>query len=158
MSTPVTTQAQLRDAVHAEGLTFKCGDCGKIKPVQTNGGTGYGYADDSPDSPPICYECCGKRDAEAMERDGKAILYLIRGGDGKLKITNWPGTLTVHSQFEYRKSRNNFGAPRTDVWFRFNGRDWHGVNLGDSEILRCRRLKYKFDSRIPNTGNREVKP
>lgn len=68
------TQEQLRDAKHVEGLQFKCGDCQQVKPVQAQGGTGYGYHDGS--NRPVCYDCCGKRDREQMVKDGKATLYL----------------------------------------------------------------------------------
>lgn len=55
--------------------------------------------------------------------------------------TNWPGTLRFRIGGAVRHSRNNFGARRIDVWFSAQGREWHGVNLGDSQILRCKRLK-----------------
>lgn len=48
----LTTQRQLRKTKHVEGTFFKCHQCKQVKPVQTSGGTGYGY--DAKDRP-VCY-------------------------------------------------------------------------------------------------------
>jgi hypothetical protein len=137
----LTTQAALRKARHVEGLQFRCGDCKQVKPVGMNGGTGYGYFGDKPRARPICYECCGIREREAMIRDGKACLYLSKDGDG-WKITNWPGTLVIKTRW-VRKGSHNIARTRYDVWFTGpDGKQWHGVNIGEnSQVCRCRRLK-----------------
>lgn len=101
----------------------------------------------------ICYACCGLNDAREMQETGRAVLYLTYEDDplrhtshGALRIyyaSNWPGTLKIRIGGAVRHSRNNFGAQRTDVWFRHAGAEWHGVNIGDNQLLRCKRLKGK---------------
>lgn len=98
-----------------------------------------------------CFECCGRSDADAMRATGRATLYLTyptRGtmpasGWHSFRVTNWPGTLDVPAYGRVRRYAGGFGAQRTDVWFQFAGARWHGVTRGDSQILRCRRLKEK---------------
>lgn len=73
-----------------------------------------------------------------LKATGRGVLYL--GADGQ--VTQWAGKLigTAHHQ---RKSWHNMAGRdgRTDVWFEFDGSTWHGVNIGDSQILRVRRTK-----------------
>ena len=78
MPTIIETQKQARNTVHTSAVQFKCGDCGHVKPVQTSGGTGYGYyGPDGADAKPICYECCGKRDLANFRSNYKSnfIIY-----------------------------------------------------------------------------------
>lgn len=143
-----------------------CAECGAELPRGSDGaGTGYGSGKAEPvathpdapalkkgesleRSPAVCYPCCGKHDEKEMRETGRAVLYLsdVAGADprgscrDRLRVSNWPGSLSL-PVLAVRASRNNFGAQRTDVWFRHEGREWHGVNVGDNQILRCRRLK-----------------
>lgn len=129
---------------------FKCADCQITAPVQTAGGTGYATLRNGRK---VCYACCAVRDRADMEKTGRALLYLTheterRGPQHADEVriyyaTNWPGTLRIRIGGAARHSRNNFGAQRTDVWFRHAGADWHGVNIGDNQILRCKRTKGK---------------
>lgn len=147
-----------------------CHECRAPLPVTSEGcGTGYGCGKaesiaahrDAPAlkkgetlerSPAICYPCCGKRDEADMRETGRAVLYLNREAIAPAMhamqsplwcyyASNWPGTLKIRIGGAVRHSRNNFGAQRTDVWFKWDGADWHGVNVGDGQILRCKRLK-----------------
>lgn len=121
---------------------FRCGDCGKIKPVGTSGGTGYGWADpDNPDDKPICYECCGKRDVTDMIETGRATLYLTHQTRDTASLTNWPGT--VRYRAGVKTGRHNIAGRRYDVWFEGpDGKPWHGVTYGDNtQICRCKRVK-----------------
>jgi hypothetical protein len=125
---------------------FRCIDCGHAKPMSGHGcGTGYGIR---PDNFLSCYECCGGKDAEAMERDGRATLYLVTDrtdSDGRKRyaVTNWPGTLRIPLHGQPRQSWHNMAGRngRRDVWFAWRGRNWHGVNIGDSDILRVNAIK-----------------
>ncbi len=113
---------------------FTCHTCKKTKPMQKNGGTGYGVDNGNNK---ICYACCGKQDLEQMETRGKATLYLGVG-----RVTNWPDTLSFIVQGS-KKGKHNIAGVRYDVWFYdANGREWHGVTYGDNtQICHCRRLK-----------------
>lgn len=141
-----------------------CHQCGRALPAPTDScGTGYGSKDEERALYPhanaptlrkdevivrakaICYPCCGENEARNMRETGRAMLYLTHE-DGEPRVyyaSNWPGSLKIRISGAVRHSHNNFGAQRVDVWFTFDGARWHGVNLGDNQILRCRRLKGK---------------
>ena len=150
----IETYAQSRNVKHVEGVTFRCGECGEVKPIQTNGGTGYGWNDTQPDSKPICYECCGKREVASMLETGRATLYLTQpersgpsyrldsyGGRGHAVVTNWPGTLKLNAYV--KRGAHNIARPRYDAWFTGpDGKPWHGVTYGDNtQLCHCRRVK-----------------
>ena len=101
-----------------------------------------GYGVDTETGHKICYACCGKADADRMEKDGKATLYLSRDKDGEgLSVGNWPGTLKLPVN-HVRKGHHNIARTRTDVWFMFRGQRWHGVQIGRwSDICHCKRNK-----------------
>ena len=158
----ITTQAQARETKHENGVSFRCSVCGEIKPVQTEGGTGYGY---DANGFVVCYACCGKQDREDMIRTGKATLYLtcepaskmrlngrpytpstLSQGTGRNragKVSNWPGTLEFPCTTTV--GRHNIARTRYDAWFTGpDGKPWHGVTYGDNtQICHCKRLKAK---------------
>lgn len=144
-----TTLSELRDARHVEGLFFVCGDCGKTLPVQTSGGTGYGYTGTGPDARPICYACCGEHDKQSMIDTGRAVLYLIceqspKKGDTSRTlgtVSNWPGSLKFSCHT--RAGRHNIAGVRYDCWFRGpDGYKWHGVTYGNNtQVCHCKRSK-----------------
>lgn len=80
---------------------------------------------------------------DAMRESGRGVLYSFKDTSGH-SIGTWASKhnerfrVTGHSY-----SRNNWGAQRTDVWFNFDGSVWHGVNIGDNDIVRCKRTKQK---------------
>jgi hypothetical protein len=129
--------AQSKNTKHAEGVQFRCRDCGQVKPVQTNGGTGYGVRRDGG---LVCYDCCAVADRARMDQTGRAVLYLSKGADGRYAVGNWPGTLNLPAHV--RKGRHNIAGSRYDAWFTFGGAQWHGVNYGENtQVCHCRRLK-----------------
>ena len=98
-----------------------------------------GYAT-TPNGSKVCYACCAVREEESMKSTGSACLYLVRAknseGD-RYEATNWPGTLRFKCAVKH--GRHNWAGSRIDAWFRGpDGKIWHGVNIGDNEILRCR--------------------
>lgn len=137
--------------------TFVCYECGEIKPVNPEGGTGYGL---DPEDHKICYACCGKKDRERMERGKPMCLYLSRNNkssgsqaqiwdrihhtttaDMVWHITNWPGTLDIPI-YLVKIGRHNIAGVRRDVWFHYAGKDWHGVQYGNNtEIVHCKVVK-----------------
>lgn len=123
-------------------------DEAKTKPVDT----GYGVR---PDGEKVCFSCCGKTDAEELRTTGRLVGYFTYSTPGinharsaprdqyvgSPTFTNWPGTLKISTYTHVRVSRNNFGATRLDFWFTWEGRTYHGVNIGDNQIARVRRVK-----------------
>lgn len=72
--------------------------------------------------------------------DGKpVVLYLMDDN----RIGTWAGTWSAAIHRSH-KSWHNFAGRngRTDVWFTGpDGGYWHGVNIGDNQIVRCTRRK-----------------
>jgi hypothetical protein len=128
--------------------TFECADCKAHKPLNTSGhgcGTGYARAGQNDDTM-ICYECAGAREVRDLLATGKGCLYLSSGigqtGRTFHKLANWPGTLEISLSMSPRKGRHNMAGTRYDVWFSWQGRDWHGVQYGDNtQICHVRALK-----------------
>ncbi len=126
-----------------QATTFLCVDCQQTKPVQNTGGTGYATSDRADLCGPsgkVCYTCCGIRDRRYMERNGQIVLYW-----NDFRVSNWPGSLSFKADC-YRTSFHNMAGKngRTDVWFTGpDGFTWHGVNIGDHQILRCERTRTK---------------
>lgn len=136
----ITNMKEARECKHIAGVTFLCAECKRELPVQTSGGTGYGY--DKRDKC-VCYECCGKRDREDMATNGKAILYLVLNKGMDAEVVNWPGTLRF--KCGVKQGRHNMAGNRYDVWFWGpDGHQWHGVTIGDNtQICHVKRTKVK---------------
>ena len=88
---------------------------------------------------------CAQAYQQAMLDTGRADLYLTRetiaGGHVRHFATDWAGELRfrVHT---LSKGRHNIARTRFDAWFLGpEGQPWHGVNIGDNDILRCRRVQ-----------------
>lgn len=81
---------------------------------------------------------------EMLKASGRGVLYLTKDDSGAYKITQWSGShiCDVHP-WRARTSWHNMADKdgRTDVWFNFDGSTWHGVNIGDNQILRVKRVK-----------------
>ncbi len=123
---------------------FTCTDCKQHKTHTDEHTTGYATFGGS--NAKVCFACCGLRDAAYMAKHGKNTMYLtlkqLPGDNFKSwQVTNWPGTLAITVSMR-RKGRHNIAGCRYDVWFRFQGRDWHGVQYGDNtQLCRVKRLK-----------------
>lgn len=118
--------------------------------------TGYGVTEDGKR---ICWTCCADADRARMIETGRATLYLVSriapacetytgigarpGPTLKYKVANWPDSLSFPvTRIRVARRGGGFGADRVDVWFTGpDGKPWHGVNRGDNQIARCRRLK-----------------
>lgn len=118
--------------------TIKCVDCEQEIKESIDGGTGYAIGSDNQK---VCYKCCAVRDEHQMLTTGKITLYLSTKG-GHYVVTNWPGTLRIENVSAPRRSYHNMARYRYDVWFRFKGQSWHGVQYGDNtQVLHCARRK-----------------
>lgn len=119
-----------------------------------HGESTLGYASDTQGNRK-CYSCCAAEDIAYMREHGRITLYLVYdivGGHQRgYKVTNWPNSLSFAVCMDMddyaRRPRHSrygggFGAQRTDVWFKdVDGFLWHGINRGDNQILRCRRIE-----------------
>lgn len=134
-------------------LPLVCSVCGGH--CKSNGFTvGYGF---DITGARVCYACCADRDIARMIESGRHDgLYLEENpkyraptvgmcgsGGAPYYVTNWPSTLKF-AVYGVRKSWHNFAGHngRRDCWF--NGPDghvWHGVSIGDMDLIRCRRTK-----------------
>lgn len=74
---------------------------------------------------------------KAMQDHGRAILYQYDGN----RVGTWTGRHTWPISYS-RKGNHNIAGKRLDIWFTGpGGKRWHGVNLGDNDIVRCKRIK-----------------
>ena len=98
-------------------------------------GTGYGR---DKDNNIICYACCGENDKKTLLETGK-----LSGYYSKLHFTNWPGSFKIKAYYS-RSSWHNFAGKdgRTDFWLNFEGKHYHGVQIGhNNECATIRLLK-----------------
>lgn len=92
-----------------------------------------------------CYTCCAEQDKAQMRNQGRITLYLttkpdLGGSYGDAEISNWPGSLKLRGR--YHKGRHNIARTRYDVWFTFEGNNWHGVQYGDNtQLVHCKKVK-----------------
>lgn len=116
-------------------------DCGHVPSPHDEHTTGYGK--DSLGKT-LCYACAGERDKETMRTTGKIVLYLSADPmTGKYKVTNWPSSLVIE-QVSVKEGRHNIAGTRKDIWFMFEGAQWHGVMCGEyTQLVHCRRTKEK---------------
>lgn len=111
-----------------------CFVCGKeiVKP------SGYGV---DTNGNKVCYPCCAEQDKQYMRDHGRITLYLTMDGQGKYKVTNWPGSV-IFSASCVKRSSHNIARYRYDTWFVFEGYYWHAVQYGDNtQIAHCKRTK-----------------
>lgn len=93
-----------------------------------------------------CYDCQARFDVRQMMIEGKAIMYITAGPNNipPAEIVNW--TNSIHFLvLRQKSSKHIIGRNQTwrvDAWFTGpDGAKWHGVNIGDNQIIRCARLK-----------------
>lgn len=97
----------------------------------------------------LCYGCCAEMDRETLRQGKPIVLYLsgmftVGTYQPAQSVSNWPGSLKIVPA-RVSKSKHivcgRYSTTRYDVWFRAEGRNWHGVNIGDGQILRCKAVK-----------------
>lgn len=112
-------------------------DCGHTPSEHGPHTTGYATSRDGKKS---CYECAAASELQDMNESGRATLYFVKRPDG-YHVTNWTGKLDFKA-YGTRKSRHNIGGTRFDFWFKVNGKEWHGYQIGGyNEIAHCKRNK-----------------
>ena len=125
--------------------SFFCSKCKTHKITESTFTAGYGI--DSKGNK-VCYACCALEDRKEMTTNKRIVLYLTINAKygldkyGDCKITNWPGSLSFPGRF--KQGKHNIAGQRVDVWFHFNGHEWHGVTYGhNTQICHCRQTKKK---------------
>lgn len=134
---------------------YTCDRCKKLIVIfKGSCTTGYGTNEKKEK---ICFDCCGEDDKQYMREHKKISLYLFLDGHGRGIVTNWPGSIEWKN-LHVRKGRHNIAGVRYDVWFWFEGTEWHGVCYGDNtQILHCQKLqKYTGYKTFLVAGRRTV--
>ncbi len=118
---------------------FTCTVCNEDKETPKGyGEAGYGV---DKDGNKVCYACCGEQDKKYMEENNKTIQYLRWEDRKPTEIGDWPGTMGFKIRYAFR-GNHNWGITRWDVYFKDHvGAWWWGVNLGDNDVVRCKKLK-----------------
>ena len=112
-------------------------DCGHKPSPCSDMTTGYGETDGKH----YCYDCCAERDKDHMRKHGKITLYLSTGDEGRHYVTNWPNSLRIQCSTP-KVGYHNMARKRYDVWFKFDGSMWRGVQYGDNtQLCHCRKTK-----------------
>ena len=102
--------------------------------------TGYGRDNNGKT---FCYECCAEMDREYLRKNGVLSGYFTTDKDGKNWFSNWPGSFKLPVN-DTLKSWHNFAGKngRTDFWLWFEGKRYHGVQIGhNNECATIRILK-----------------
>lgn len=132
----------------APGYATLSQDSGLSNPITHEGNTFYPGT--TPIDPVIfCYSCAAEIERADMIKSGYATLCVGWQNNGKrpTSVGNWTGDFSIPISF-YRMNPhyipNNRPIPRYDVWFIGpDGKVWHGTNIGDNDLCRCERTKYK---------------
>lgn len=80
-----------------------------------------------------------KAEVEAMKGSGRGLLYR-RTIDSRINVGTWDGSKNFPVTC-CRESWHNMAGKRFDYWFNFDGSRWHGVNIGNNDIVRVKRCK-----------------
>jgi hypothetical protein len=110
---------------------FQCSICHEHKTHESDFSTGY--ATDS-EGNKICFECCGKKDAETLSNLGPKDKFSLYLNTRDKVLTNWPGTLKINVPY-IRTGRHNMAGKRYDTWFSFAGKNFHAVQYGDNTMI-----------------------
>lgn len=85
----------------------------------------------------------GRAEVTSMIEQGVGLLYLSKHNTD-WQVSTWAGTWTAKPYYMNRTKVTAFSTLIQQTTVHFNGPDgkaWYGVNKGDNQILRARRLK-----------------
>ena len=131
-----------------------CATCGKELPAKDGHASGYGLDSEGRKH---CYQCCAEREKAQILKDGKGMLYLCMvcppriGGyyyfgwltPTEAALTDWGGALSIPIK-RVKRGGHNIAHCRYDVWFSWEGREWHGVTVGENtQICHIKAIKSK---------------
>jgi hypothetical protein len=81
-------------------------------------------------------------EVESALKTGKALLYLYRDRTQSYSVGTWDGTYKFPC-LKGKTSWHNFAGKdgRLDLWIKIKDQCWHGVNIGDNDIVYAKRIK-----------------
>lgn len=81
-------------------------------------------------------------DFKALRETGRGILYLHYEDKKPAFVSTWHTTPETRVKINnFRKGSHNIARHRLDVWFYLDGKCFHGVSIGDNDIVRVKRNK-----------------
>lgn len=92
-----------------------------------------------------CSECIAEDVRKRMRKNKSELLYIFCVNDGvtPTHVIDFACCLRIPITY-FKVSDHNFAGKngRTDVWFNFEGRVWHGVHVGFmNTYVSCRETK-----------------
>ena len=134
-------------------MKMECSRCHDVIPAPPAGSCTTGYGKDGAGNI-LCYPCCGEIEKEWIRKKGRTVLYLSEiQAEGlppnsrkarytaNFRVTDWPGTLNLPITY-FKTWYHNIAHTRIDVWFDFEGQEWHGVQYGENtQLLHCKKTK-----------------
>jgi hypothetical protein len=91
----------------------------------------------------LCGPCAAKRTEQDMDKDGKAVLYLVQD-DNKQQwtVSNWDGLLRFKAYNVKRHPHNIADRMLTFCFTDKQGKEWYGRQYGySSDLAYCKRYK-----------------
>ena len=139
--------------MRANNETYTCKTCGKefpcVDPASPHAGN-YGV---DKENNKHCPACCAEWEKADLLENRKGMLYLTYDNEDRNyqtsgfiypkngKLTNWHGLLSIPIR-AIKIGKHNIAGRRFDVWFTWQGKEWHGVQYGDyTQICHIRQVK-----------------
>ena len=104
----------------------------------------------------LCTTCNEREEMKFMRKYGVVDLYLwyevkdVKATPASttsirmnvpVGVGMWTSNDYVFPVIAWNTGKHNICGDRIDVWFRFDGEIWHGWNVGNHDIVRCKRTK-----------------
>jgi hypothetical protein len=108
--------------------TYKCELCNRDDGIEDD--IKYFYHDDLM----VCESCI--TDIDKSEITGASIMNLYLDGS---RLSNGSNTFYVDIDI-VKKSDNKMFGTRYDMWFKYDGKNWHGVKMGNDyfNVVKCK--------------------
>lgn len=130
--------------------TYIC-DCGHAESPHLDITRGFGTDRNGKTK---CYTCCAEDDKQYLRENGQLTGYFVKketpnpfgspGSVSQYAFVNWPSSFVLPARW-VKKSWHNFAGKngRTDFWVWFEGKCYHGVQIGHFNQLATIRLLKK---------------
>ena len=135
-TTILETPTQAKETRHGENVSFRCHDCGKVKPTGGHGcGTGYARCNDPDGEHLVCYACTDKRETADLLTHDKFTAYVSSDG---CNLTTWTGgklgTVSFGERHPWSRERNYLRA------YDVHRQSWHGTGAPGMycNLRRCK--------------------
>jgi len=133
---------------------------------RVNDGTKYvlGYLPATKETITCCLNCASTFEREELDKSEKSVWYILSKTPDSDPRNAYPNTypasgqcwignaMRVSGRYKSRRIHSPIGGriQRINVWFSHNDKHYHGVNLGDNNIVRCKRIKHKTTYGVVN--------